>query len=622
MNDLLLNFGKKAILAFIFLLFLPAILTAQSLSKEKIKKLTINGNQKILQSKILEILDISRDFFPDRYNPEMVRERLNRLRSYYLSQGFLEFEILSYRAEYDRKIKGVNLYISLFEGIQYRIQEIRIQGLSQKMKDEMKLEHKIREAVSYRPEQPFDQRIFYLNERKVFSVLAPMGYRNLKVATNYEIFGDKVILTLIINTGAQWFIHSLEILGSKNVKKSILFDELKIKLGDLHDPYKIQESINNLYQTGLFRSVRIREEILSGPGKATEAAAGIAYLKLYFILEESDYRSIGFGFGYDKYQELFGIIRWQTRNFLSRASLFRSEVSVSKVKKEVKFTYQERNFLIRDLILESRLFWSEEEILGTDLNEFSLNTVGLENTLLYPLGPYFKVTGGYDYHYYYNIYLNSDTETDDTDTSDSLNFEVLNENVYKLGFILSTRNDLFNPTRGVYSTIQLRISQKIDQPEYSFWQANYNLAYYQPLFWGFILAPNFILGRMYTFQNDNTPLIIDRFAQGEDFNLRGYEFRKFGPQNEANEYIGGDRFYFFSLELRFPVIFYTQLVLFVDAGNLFLQEWKNEPLLYTPGFGLRIQTPVGPLRLDIGFNPEKGYSLDSAVFSFGLGQAY
>jgi outer membrane translocation and assembly module TamA len=81
-------------------------------------------------------------------------------------------------------------------------------------------------------------------------------------------------------------------------------------------------------------------------------------------------------------------------------------------------------------------------------------------------------------------------------------------------------------------------------------------------------------------------------------------------------------------ELRFPVLAGLSAVAFVDAGNVFARVSEFEPTAIRPalGFGLRYKSPIGPIRVDLGFNPDRrifgGAREPLTSIYFGIGQAF
>ena len=90
--------------------------------------------------------------------------------------------------------------------------------------------------------------------------------------------------------------------------------------------------------------------------------------------------------------------------------------------------------------------------------------------------------------------------------------------------------------------------------------------------------------------------IQERFFLGGDASLRGF------VQNEVGEPAGGNAFLVVSFEPRLRVFGPVAVAAFVDAGQVVphYSRWKTYDMRVTPGAGLRVKTPIGPLRLDVG----------------------
>jgi outer membrane protein assembly factor BamA len=106
--------------------------------------------------------------------------------------------------------------------------------------------------------------------------------------------------------------------------------------------------------------------------------------------------------------------------------------------------------------------------------------------------------------------------------------------------------------------------------------------------------------------------------------VRSFGERELGPHDPKGNPIGGEFFTVFNIEYTFPIIGELQGAVFTDAGNLLPTSEKPglDDLRYALGFGLRYKLPIGPIRLDYGFNPDPHAHEDDGAFHFSFGFAF
>ena len=108
--------------------------------------------------------------------------------------------------------------------------------------------------------------------------------------------------------------------------------------------------------------------------------------------------------------------------------------------------------------------------------------------------------------------------------------------------------------------------------------------------------------------------------------MRGYPYQRLGPLDSSGNPLGGEAMLVGNLELRFPLWQELGGVVFVDAGNAYedIDVMSFGDLRYTAGLGLRYNTPVGPLRVDWGFqlNPDPNANIADNDFYLSVGQAF
>jgi outer membrane protein assembly factor BamA len=123
--------------------------------------------------------------------------------------------------------------------------------------------------------------------------------------------------------------------------------------------------------------------------------------------------------------------------------------------------------------------------------------------------------------------------------------------------------------------------------------------------------------------------IDERFFNGGNTTVRSFTERDLGPHDGDNP-IGGEFFTVFNVEYTFPIYGELQGAAFFDAGNLLPNSEDPfartsagfDDMRYAIGLGLRYKLPIGPIRLDYGYNPDRRAGEDIGAFHFSFGFAF
>jgi outer membrane protein assembly factor BamA len=208
--------------------------------------------------------------------------------------------------------------------------------------------------------------------------------------------------------------------------------------------------------------------------------------------------------------------------------------------------------------------------------------------------------------------------------------------------IRDTRDKPLDAHQGVYQTMDLRIVPSAFGSSADFTRLLTQYATYKP-FHGIVFANSIRLGLAAPFSNSNVPT-SQRFFSGGGTTLRGFPINEAGPiryipfcpgSGATNPTqcpqipipVGGNQLFILNSELRFPIPVFNNLggVVFYDGGNVyrrinfreFVDDYTN-----TIGVGLRYNTPIGPVRFDIGRNLNPVTGISRTQFFITLGQAF
>ena len=131
------------------------------------------------------------------------------------------------------------------------------------------------------------------------------------------------------------------------------------------------------------------------------------------------------------------------------------------------------------------------------------------------------------------------------------------------------------------------------------------------------------VGRAYG--NSSDIPMSERFFLGGGDSIRGFEYRDVGPRDSNNQPIGGDAMIAGSVEYTFPLISKIRGAAFFDMGNVYETPSDfMDGIVASVGMGVRLNLPVGPIKLDYGI-PIITYQLtegENGAFSFNVGTIF
>jgi outer membrane protein insertion porin family len=190
------------------------------------------------------------------------------------------------------------------------------------------------------------------------------------------------------------------------------------------------------------------------------------------------------------------------------------------------------------------------------------------------------------------------------------------------------------PTKGTYNIVSTELSGNVLGGTNDFFRVNYRSMFYYPIYKSVIWKVFGRIGYIKSLNDDPVPL-FERFFTGGVFSLRGFPPNSVGPTIRIpsapgagdEEFVyGGDKLLLFVTELEFPIYDPAGLrwVIFFDAGNAFAEDenYSITNLRLDAGFGVRWNSPMGPLRFEWGFPLDRREGEDPVVFNFTIGNFF
>lgn len=393
-------------------------------------------------------------------------------------------------------------------------------------------------------------------------------------------------------------------------KDYVLERYMEVKPGKVLTSSDIENSIKELYRTGIF--TRLEPEIYGSDSDPNER-------NVKLLIEERPTTTINGSISYGTSVGLVGGLKLSDDNFLGRDQQASINVEASN-RGDKTFSLDWFDPWVRGterVQAGGSVYWTQSVDDDADWDELEkVKTIGTRWTLGKGLSKdiYARISARYDHKK--EIYSGGDVK-------DKYNLIAVTPEL-----IYDTRDNISDPTKGLYADLTYERGDLLKDPrKYDRFEAD--LRAFHPLFGKKnVMAYRAVWGST----GSGTPDAM-RFSVGGAETLRGYEYGAFD---------GYDQFYA-SIENRTKINDTIQLVAFFDIGNAW-QKQKINPATgrrtYSPdrknahkfkdlkkgyGIGLRLNTPVGPLRFDYGWpmDPETpGKKKDSGKFYFSFGQSF
>jgi len=190
--------------------------------------------------------------------------------------------------------------------------------------------------------------------------------------------------------------------------------------------------------------------------------------------------------------------------------------------------------------------------------------------------------------------------------------------------VLDRRNSVFDPTRGWFYSTSLQWGLRALGSDADYLRTLIRGSYYQPI-GPVALASNVRWGHLQRRGGIPPLTVFDLFFKaGGTQTVRGYQQDELSAYEALGVPLGGTRLVVFNEEIRFPVFRIVKGVLFADAGNTFAERasFSMSDLEVGVGFGLRITTPLAPVRIDVGYPVTGRPGLASPRWHFSIGQMF
>lgn len=397
-------------------------------------------------------------------------------------------------------------------------------------------------------------------------------------------------------------VASVAVAGNEKTLDGIVLGKLDLQAGDRYDGSKVDAALQQLYRTGLFRKVDIVEQ---------PAADDPSRLGLTVQVEEADSRSLEFLAGYGSYEQLRGGLRLEDRNVFGtgRGIALDNKVSMKGYGSELTLTDSDFLFTGATLTVSGEYFRREEPSF-TD--EAVGGTVALSRQLVE------KLTARVGYTYL----SRQDPQAFTTLPQDQLVDFVEGKVFFELRH--DRRDNLLFPTSGhaeflSFERIAPEFGASVDLDRLT-GRATWHVPLLDPV----TLVLRTEQSALWPHEGSSEVPLQLRWFNGGESSVRSYRESQLGVKDASGQPVGGEYRNIFGAELRFPLWRTLEGSLFADAGNVGsrVQDFSFDEMGYGLGAGLRLLLPIGPVRVDAAWNPDRKPGDEAWVVHFSVGYPF
>jgi outer membrane protein insertion porin family len=618
------------------------VFTVEENKPVRIHKLTFEGNRAFTDRQLKKVMTTQEKWFlsfltgAGNLDREVLNTDVERLTAHYYEHGYIDVRIDE--PEIARDDKGLTVRFKIDEGKVYSFGPVQVAGDLLPEMSKLPDYLQAKEGETFRPSK--------LREdiNTITDAYGDLGYAFVNVTpdTAVDPSANQVAVTFRVVKGPEVYIDRIEISGNTKTRDKVVRRELELQEQRRFSGTSLRRSQTRLRRLGFFEDVNI----------TTRKADRDDRLDLVVDVREGSTGAFSAGAGISSGESFLFNVRLSEINLFGRGQRLVLNADFGSIRRNLSLSFTEPYFLDTELTLGLDAYNWELQF-----DEFTRGGTGGGVRTLYP----FTALGwnslwgvslvdtrfGLDYRL---------EQAKITDVSRRAASVIRAEQGTSLTSSITpriyrdTRNHPFDPTEGSLQDFSFEIaalggSSRFIKAEsrtrwyYPFWKS--------PRFGIFTFSTGWTFGYGFGLGSQRELPLFERYFPGGINSVRGYRVRSLGPQvpvfsqnTEQNDHcslaepnkcgelirrdqVGGSQQLVFNNEVIFPIVQALGLkgVFFFDAGQAFsvAQGIQFNDMRMAAGAGIRWLSPIGPLRIEVGFplNPRVGDSTQAVLFSFG-----
>jgi outer membrane protein insertion porin family len=581
----------------------------------KIKQVNVVGNSVFEDEELLKGFELSPThllsfyFKNDQYSKQKLAADLERLRSYYLDRGYINFVIDTTQVAITPDKKGIYITVNVKEGEQFVLEKVKLAGnLVVEPEELIKL-------VQVGPGEIFSRKRATETSKLISDRLGDDGYAFANVNMVPDINNEKktVDMAFFVDPGKRVYVRNINIKGNTKTRDVVIRREMRQMEGSWSSTSKIERSKTRLNRLGYFEEVNVETPPVVGTTDQMDVN--------YAVTEKSS-GNLTAGVGFSQTQGVIFNASVTQDNIFGSGKRVSFNFNNSDVSTIYSFGYLNPYFTQDGVSLGYNLLYRQTDASENNLSRYSTDVASAGVNMGFPIDEFERISLGFDVkHTSLNVGEGAPREAFDFIDGNGSSYLTL---PLTIGWTHDTLDRAVFPTRGG----QQRVSGLIAVPggDLSFYKINLKDQHYIPLAKDLVLRlfAEFAFGDGLA-GTDDLPFFEHFFAGGVN-SVRGYEDNTLGPLDSNDDPFGGSMKFIASAEVFFPIPYFEEVKsvrvgAFFDAGTV-SDSLDLGALRYSVGISGKWLSPFGALSVSAALPLNKGDKDREQMFQFTFGSGF
>ena len=544
----------------------------------------------------------------DQYSKQKLSADLERLRSYYLDRGYINFSIDSTQVAITPDKKEIYININLKEGDLFTLEKVKISG------DLVVDPEEIVSLSQVGPGEVFSRRNASATSKAISDRLGEEGYvfANVNMVPEIDNEDKTVVMTFFVDPGKRVYVNRINMTGNTKTRDEVLRRELRQMESSWASTRKIERSKIRLQRLGYFEEVNVETPPVVGTNDQIDVN--------YSVVEKSSGNLMA-GVGFSQTQGIVFNANISQDNIFGSGKRINLAFNNSDVSTRYSFGYFNPYFTLDGVSFGYDLGYSSRDAEEANISNYSTDVINSSFNFGLPLNENDRLR--------FSIDIKHTKLTTSLFSSDEIRQFVIDEGdtyltyAVSLGWTHDTLNRAIFPTAG--SQQRLSAFATIPASDLQYYKVGYKQQIYLPLAKGFTfrLLGELAYGDGYG-NTDELPFFENYYAGGVR-TVRGFDDNTIGPRDSRGDPFGGSAKIIGKAELFFPIPFVDEIKSirigsFFDAGTV-SDGFSVSNMKYSVGVGGEWLSPFGALAISyaIPLNADEQDEEQHFQFSFGTG---